>query len=76
MAASRRRSRTRDGPSGTLRTTTPRSASASSTALATAAGDAIAPPYPSPFTPSALSGDGTLTCASANSGASAAVSRV
>jgi len=39
-------------------TRTPSGASASSTALAIAAGGEIAPPSPSPFMPSGLRGDG------------------
>jgi len=48
------RSNTSLGPSGVRVTTTPNGASASLTALATAAGEPIAPPSPRPFTPPAL----------------------
>src|SRR5439155_23954517 len=76
IAAARISPRTRDGVNGPLRTTTPRPASASSTAFAIAAGGPIAPPSPSPFTPSGFSGDGTFACASRNSGISPAVGSV
>jgi len=43
---------------GVVFTSTPNGAKASQTALAMAAGGATAPPSPTPFTPSGLSGDG------------------
>src|SRR5437764_15249123 len=54
VVAFRMSSRTREGESGPRRTTTPKGRSASSTALAIAAGGAMAPPSPRPFTPSGL----------------------
>ncbi len=49
---------TTDGPSGVRVTRTFQGASASSTALAMAAGGEMAPPSPMPLTPSGLRGDG------------------
>jgi len=50
--------RTRHGSAGVCVTRTPRGASASSMALAIAAGGEMAPPSPSPFMPSGLRGEG------------------
>src|SRR4029453_4960758 len=56
------RSRTVEGPSGARVTRTPKGDSASSTALASAAGGEIAPPSPMPLTPSGFRGDGYSRC--------------
>ena len=50
---------TRSGDSGRCRTFTPSGVSASSTALAIAAGDGIAAPSPAAFCPSVVNGSGT-----------------
>src|SRR6185503_16830346 len=66
-------SSTRDGPRGARVTRTPNGASASSTALAIAAGGEMAPPSPMPLTPRGLRGDGNSRCTVSTSGTSIAV---
>ena len=56
------------GVSGMSMWAMPNGASASITALATAAVDAIAPASPAPFTPSGLTGDGVTVRSSSNAG--------
>src|SRR5262249_45036649 len=64
---------TTDGPGGVRVTLAPNAASASSTALAMAAGGEMAPPSPMPLTPSGLRGDGYSRCTVSMSGSSIAV---
>src|SRR5437588_825689 len=59
--------------SGSARTVTPYGASASSTALATAAGPGIAPPSPTPLAPSGVTGEGCSRRPTSMSGTSRAV---
>ena len=61
-------SRTRRGVTGVSFTSTPKSPSASLTALAMAAGGGMAPPSPSPFTPYSVSGEGVTRWSSRNLG--------
>ena len=61
------------GVIGSERTTTPRCASASSTALATAAGPGIAPPSPTPLAPSGVTGEGCSSRSTSMRGTSTAV---
>src|SRR6202795_2095230 len=58
LAADSRRPMTTEGPRGVRVTRAPKGASASSTALAMAAGGEIAPPSPTPFMPSVFLGVG------------------
>ena len=51
---------------------TPNGAKASSIALASAAGGEMAPPSPTPFTPSGLRGDGCSRCTVSMNGSSSA----
>src|ERR1041385_8077239 len=60
--ASWMRFHTRSGESGRSRTLTPSGLSASSTALAMAAGEGIAAPSPAAFCPSVVKGDGEGLC--------------
>src|SRR5262252_5404493 len=62
-----------DGPSGARVTRTSNGRSASSTALAIAAGGEIAPPSPMPLMPSGFRGDGNSRCTVSIAGSSLAV---
>src|SRR6185369_15004564 len=73
LLAASMRPRTTDGPRGVRVTRTLKGASASSTALAMAAGGEMAPPSPTPLTPSGLRGDGYSRCTVSMSGSSIAV---
>src|SRR5262249_18338682 len=64
---------TADGPSGARVTRTSNGRSASSTALAIAAGGEIAPPSPMPLMPSGFRGDGYSRCTVSIAGNSLAV---
>src|SRR5947209_19171559 len=63
------------GRTGVALTSTPNGASASQTALASAAGGATAPPSPTPLTPSGLSGDGECRCRTVIAGISLAIGK-
>ena len=65
-------SHTRAGVSGMSMCAMPNGWSASITALAIAAGDAIAPASPTPFTPSGLTGDGVTVRSVSNIGSMSA----
>src|SRR2546425_155154 len=71
--ARRIRSRTTEGPRGVRVTRTFQGASASSTALAMAAGGEMAPPSPIPLMPRGLRGDGYSRCTVSMAGSSMAV---
>src|SRR5271165_5614600 len=71
--ADRIASRMRSGLSGSRLGSTLKGESASATALAMATGGAIAPPSPTPLTPSGLSGEGEWRWMSAMAGISHAV---
>src|SRR5262249_39243908 len=73
FAAPRIRSRTTEGPSGVRVTRAFHGASASSTALAMAAGGEIAPPSPMPLMPRGFRGDGYSRCTVSMGGSSMAV---
>src|SRR5438445_304526 len=62
----------RSGVAGIAMSTMPSAARASTTAFITAAGDAIAPVSPTPFTPSGFVGLGVSTRSSSHRGSSAA----
>jgi undecaprenyl-diphosphatase len=64
---------TRSGVSGSDRTTAPKGDSASSTALATAAGPGMDPPSPTPLAPSGVNGEGVSSRPTSISGTSSAV---
>ena len=63
---------TRSGVAGIVMSVMPSSASASTTAFITAAGEAIAPVSPTPFTPSGFVGLGVSVRSSSQRGNSAA----